>query len=314
MDIMVVVEVMIKLLAVMILGFFLSKIDVLNKEVSKKLSWMVVNITSPLLVIYSVFEVSVDDRSVVWGTLLIGIGCYLSFILLAFVLSRLLRVKPGKRGIYQFVLVFANTGFMGYPVLQSLLGTESIFYASIYGIPFNLLVYTYGISIIHHDRAHPAAGGSHGGFHPRSLLNVGTISSVLAIILFLTAIPLPHVVIEFCDMVGNTTTPLSMLILGASLADVSIREMLKEKDLYVLALLRLFVIPLLLYGALTLLHIDPYITAIATVSAAMPAASMAVMMAQSYDGNTDFASKGVVLTTILSVLTLPVVVAVTHLI
>ena len=115
-------------------------------------------------------------------------------------------------------------------------------------------------------------------------------------------------------MVGNTTTPLSMLIIGASLADVSIREMIRDKKLYVLAALRLFAIPFLMYAACTLLHIDSYITGIATVSAAMPAASMAVMMAKSYDGNTDFASKGVVFTTLLCVATLPVVVYVTHLI
>lgn len=314
MDIVVVVEVMIKLLAVMILGFFLSRIDVLDREVSKKLSWMVVNVTSPLLVIYSVFEVTVQDRSIVWNTLLIGICCYLSFILAAFVLSRLLRIPRGSRGIFQFMLVFANTGFMGYPVLQSLFGTEAIFYASIYGIPFNLLVYTYGVSIIRNDRVGTDTPQEREKFRWKSLINVGTISSVVAIVLFLTAFPLPDVVVEFCGMVGNTTTPLSMLIIGASLADVSIREMIRDKKLYVLAALRLFAIPFLMYAACTLLHIDSYITGIATVSAAMPAASMAVMMAKSYDGNTDFASKGVVFTTLLCVATLPVVVYVTHLI
>lgn len=314
MNIFVVIEVMMKLLAVMLLGFFLCRKDILNHEVSKKLSWMVVNVTSPLLVISSVFQVTVEDRSVVWGVLLTGILCYLGFIAAAVGLSWLLRIPKGKRGIYQFMLVFANTAFMGYPVLQSLYGTESIFYASIYGIPFNLLVYTYGIYVIRNDRVGEGSDQGGQGFHLKSIINVGTISSILAILIFVFAIPFPRAAIDFCEMVGNTTTPLSMMILGASLSDISLKEMLREGDLYLLAGLRLFGIPFLLYGACRLFGVDPFLTAIAVISAAMPGASMSVMMSQTYDGNTEFASKGVVFTTILCVITLPIVAAVTGLV
>ena len=235
MNIFVVVEVMIKLLAVMLLGFFLCRKDILNDEVCKKLSWMVVNITSPLLVIASVFQVQVDDRGIVWGILLTAMLCYVGYVVVAILLTWVLRIPKGKRGVYQLILVFANAGFMGYPVVQSLIGTEAIFYASIFCIPFNLLVYTYGVVVLRNDVMEEGDGGEENQFHLKSIINVGTISSIIAIIVFVFAIPLPGVVVEFCDMVGNTTTPLSMLILGASLADISLNETIRDHHLHLLA-------------------------------------------------------------------------------
>ena len=120
MDLVVVLEVMLELLAIMLLGYFLFKKGILNPEVSKKLSWLVVNVTAPLLVLYAMYQVEDGGgRSIVIHTLLLGLICYTGFIALAFVLSKVLRVPKGTRGIYQFILVFANTGFMGYPVIQS---------------------------------------------------------------------------------------------------------------------------------------------------------------------------------------------------
>ena len=120
MDLVVVLEVMLELLAIMLLGYFLFKKGILNPEVSKKLSWLVVNVTAPLLVLYAMYQVEDGgERSIVIHTLLLGLICYTGFIALAFVLSKVLRVPKGTRGIYQFILVFANTGFMGYPVIQS---------------------------------------------------------------------------------------------------------------------------------------------------------------------------------------------------
>ena len=309
MDLVVVLEVMLELLAIMLLGYFLFKKGILNPEVSKKLSWLVVNVTAPLLVLYAMYQVEDGgERSIVIHTLLLGLICYTGFIALAFVLSKVLWVPKGTRGIYQFILVFANTGFMGYPVIQSLFGTGAVFYASIYGIAFNLYVYTYGIWVIKND-----CGSEGGVFRWQSLINPGIISSVLAMVFFLADVKLPEVVIDLFGSLGNMTTPLSMLILGASMGEFALGELFRDRKLYSITFLRLIALPLLMYVITSACGVAPLLVGIVTVSAAMPAASMAVMLATTYDGNIEFASKSVVFSTLLSIVTLPIVMAITHL-
>ena len=132
-------------------------------------------------------------------------------------------------------------------------------------------------------------------------------------IFFLADVKLPEVVIDLFGSLGNMTTPLSMLILGASMGEFALGELFRDRKLYSITFLRLIALPLLMYVITSACGVAPLLVGIVTVSAAMPAASMAVMLATTYDGNIEFASKSVVFSTLLSIVTLPIVMAITHL-
>lgn len=177
---------MTKLLFTMAVGFYLNKKKILDQETSRKLSVMVVNITAPLLIISSASHTSGDSQGIILFMLFSGLFLYSLFPVLSMAAARLVHAPAGCGGIYQCMLIFANTAFMGYPVIQALYGETSIFYTTIFNLGYNLLFYTYGSYLLDRD------GGQASRFEPRRLLSAGLISALLALIIPFSGITVPE--------------------------------------------------------------------------------------------------------------------------
>ena len=280
------------------LGYVLRRYAVISHDGMRELSSLAVNITCPLLVVASVCRMQTADMPTVLWFFGIGAAIYALLPFLAQGFTALLHPPAEERGAYAFMFIFANTALLGFPIVQTLFGDDAIFYTAIIHMPFDLLVYSYGMRLMR---------GTEAPLDWKCLWNPGFLLTVFALVLYFSGLRLPAPVSDACYLVGNITTPVSMLVLGANLAEIALRDIFTEKRLYAMAAVRLVVIPATLWALLTATGLfPPVLTGIATVTFGMPVGSMLVMFANEYGRCTTLSTQAVSLTTIGSLLTIPI--------
>lgn len=307
---MILLQQMLALFALMLIGFFMGKKDVLDKATTKKISWIVINVANVSLIL----QAGLDNKNEIAPTklLLVGgiaVGMYVVLMLLAILLPILLRIERKNYGIYRTMLIFSNIGFMGIPLLRAIAGSEAVLYAALFQFPFNILLYTYGIAAIQQtEDSEPSA--KTGGFRWKSMLNVGVLACVFALIFFFGKVDMPNFVDTVLLNLSNLTAPLSMLVIGQSFTEFQLKDLFTDSKLVLFAAIKLLVIPIAGLFLLQQFIADGTILTVCLVMLGTPVASMTAMLAQQYDSNYELASKGVALTTILSVVTIPLVSAI----
>lgn len=300
---MLLLQQMIIMFLLMSVGFVGSKIGMITEETSKRLSAIVVNIANPAMILVSgISDERMEGRELLSLTVVI-LAIYAVLLLLAYLLPVLLRVDPKSRGVYQAMTVFSNIGFMGYPIIAALYGSSAILYGALYSIPFNILIYTFGVSALRKKEN----GEEKKRLSLKEVLNIGVITSIISLILYLWQIRVPGFLTDTLSYLGNLTAPLSMMVIGASMTSISLRELFTDVRLLLFSLIKLLLIPVL--GMLLIRQVvtNEVICGVFMIMLATPAGSMTAMLAQEYDGDYETASRGVTLTTLLSVITMPVV-------
>lgn len=300
---MLLLQQMIIMFLLMSVGFVGSKIGMITEETSKRLSAIVVNIANPAMILVSgISDERMEGRELLSLTVVI-LAIYAVLLLLAYLLPVLLRVDPKSRGVYQAMTVFSNIGFMGYPIIAALYGSSAILYGALYSIPFNILIYTFGVSALRKKEN----GEEKKKLSLKEVLNIGVITSIISLILYLWQIRVPGFLTDTLSYLGNLTAPLSMMVIGASMTSISLRELFTDVRLLLFSLIKLLLIPVL--GMLLIRQVvtNEVICGVLMIMLATPVGSMTAMLAQEYDGDYETASRGVTLTTLLSVITMPVV-------
>lgn len=291
-------SVMAKLLFAMAIGFLLKKKGIFSRETDSSISWAIVNITLPALILYAVAGSAGQSKGPVLLYFFVGLLLYVLILpVLCHVLASLLKVKGPERGVYEMLLMFANVSFMGIPVLQSIYGDSAVFYNSLLHMAFNLCIFTYGISLLERSQK--------GKVQLENLLTPGSLSCVAAMVIYFAKIPIPGPVSESLEFVGNVTTPLSMIVLGSMLAQYSFREIASNKKMYGMAFLKLLVLPAIAFLIARPIWGNSAFTGMLTLSAAMPAGTLCVMLANQKGNYVREASAGVLITTLFSVATIP---------
>jgi len=303
MDIMVVFQTMLKLFLLLILGFVLFKCHIFDEYTNKKISALIVNVASPMLIISSIAGVEGSNKSIVFLMISAGILMYIGFIILGKIINRIFPFPKKDWPVYECMVVFANTGFMGYPVLLDVFGQEAVFYASLIHMAFNFFVYTYAIMCL------TKGDDSEFKLNFKQLLTPGIILSFVGIFIYLFDIQLPSVLMDTINSVGSLTAPLSMMMIGSSLAVYPIKDSFTDWRSYVFAFVRLMIVPFVTMIMCRLLHIDAYYANITIITNAMPVGSMVLMLATQYNANVKIVTRNIVVSTLLSVITIPIVVA-----
>ena len=303
MDIMVVFQTMLKLFLLLVLGFVLFKCHIFDEYTNKKISALIVNVASPMLIISSIAGVEGNDKSIVFLMIGAGILMYIGFIILGKIINRIFPFPKKDWPVYECMVVFANTGFMGYPVLLDVFGQEAVFYASLIHMAFNFFVYTYAIMCL------TKSDDSKFKLNFKQLLTPGIILIFVGIFIYLFDIQLPSVLMDTINSVGSLTAPLSMMMIGSSLAVYPIKDSFTDWRSYVFAFVRLIIVPFVTMIVCRLLHINPYYANITIITNAMPVGSMLLMLATQYNANVKIVTKNIVVSTLLSVITIPIVVA-----
>lgn len=283
----------------MMIGYVACKKEYFDQEFGKKLSWLVVNVANSMLAISAVVnneeQIAKKDFYV---TVLLAICFYAFFLILAQILPRLIGVQKSDIGVYKMMTTFNNIGFMGFPVIAAAYGNGALIYAVPFSIMFNILCYTWGIQTL-------CGGGEKGNW--KRIINIGTISGIISIVLFFMQIPVPKMICSLSAGLSNLTGPLSMLVIGISIAAMELKDLFTDVKLLKFALIKLLAVPVAAMLLVCQVIDNRLICEVFLVMMATPAASMCAMLSQQYGGDYELAAKGVALTTILSVVTMPIV-------
>jgi len=296
-------EQILALFLLMLVGYGARKTSLLDSHLTKGLSALLLKVTLPALIIDSMqkpFSFSLLKESGV--ILLISLVIYACTVLFALLFPRLLAGTPDERGVFSFVLIFSNVGFMGFPVVYAVFGEAGVFYAAIYNLPFNFLLFTLGIAIISKKKDSTSA------VNWRLFVNPAIVAVFLGFFLFLFSLVLPGPLALAVKQLGMLTTPLSMLLVGALLSTIPFRSVFADWRVYLVSLLRLLLIPFVVWLALNRLRLPELLIGIPTVISAMPAAANTAILAEQLEGNAVLASQIIFLSTLLAMLSIPLVV------
>lgn len=299
MSFFVVVNQMTVLFLLMVTGYIAVKFKLADGEFQSRLSGFIVNVTQPLVMIASVSSGEVrGDAGSILTVLAVGLIMYMVLPLVGMGINKVIGTPPEERNTYLFMTIFSNVGFMGYPVVQSIFGSGAIFYVSIIVMIFNFMSYTVGVSLMSGDRIQ---------FNPKVLINPGMVAAITAIMIFLLKIPVHPVIGQFTGMLGNTTSPLAMVVIGMALSKIPLAKIFSEGRMISFTLIKQIIVPVLAWLILRNIIADPYILGILIVVIAMPVAATSVIFATQYKKDMDLATRGVFISTALSMFTIPLI-------
>ncbi|MGL6105974.1 AEC family transporter [Romboutsia sp.] len=288
------------LFTLILVGYVARKKDFMDEEFTSKLSKLTMTIFLPSMIISSMqLEYNSHMIGKITNLILISLIMYTISFTIAYLIKFIFKSKENL-GIYQFVILFSNVGFMGYPVVEAVLGKEAIFFTSIFNLPFNLLVMTIGAFLLAKDNDSYT-------FSLKSIISPVIIAVILGLILFIFSIKLPLFLNRPLELLGNVTTPVSMLIIGSMLCNSSAFDCFFNKKLYFITFIRLVLLPTIIYFMLKGIVRDDMLLAIPVVISAMPAAANTAILANEYNANESLASQAVFFTTLFSIVTIPLI-------
>ncbi|KQL20008.1 AEC family transporter [Cytobacillus solani] len=281
-----------------ILGFIVRKKGVLNEHANDVLTHLILSITLPALILFSLdISFSVDIvKDFLW---LISMSMYILVLscFLAKWMKKRARLEKKQKNVYEGLIIFGNQGFIGYAVSFILFEEQGIIYLTIFNLCYLILIWTYGIFLFSNSTIN----------WKQIFLNPGILSTFVGLILFLLPVNLPVMVSSGLESVGKMTIPLSMMLIGSLVANVNYKDLflsIKNRYLWKMAIARLLFIPfLLLPFAFISFPFSLLITAI--LVSGMPAAPTITLFSQKYGADTLFASLGVLITTLLCIVTIP---------
>ena len=303
MDFTALLNKMVVFLALMVIGYVLARRGRLDRGSIKALSSLTLNVflTGSILnsTLGSNVELSWSELGttflVVWVMQLLG-------YLIAWLVTLPMPVDKEHKPLFELLMSMGNSMFVALPIVDALFPeSRAVFYVSLSCLPFNVLLFTYGVWRLQ-------SGRENARFRFRNILSVPLLAALAALILFLVKPPLPKAVTGLISTLAGATTPLSMLVIGASLGSVSLLDAFKNGKLYVASAVRLLLIPVLTWLVLRLLTDDPVLLMTSTIVAASPAAVIITVMANQYDRDSVYTAEGTLQSTALSMLTIPLLV------
>ena len=278
-------------------GFVCVKTKAVKIEGKKAFSDLLLYLVVPAMIIHSYIMDFNEEiltnlvRSLVLSTILMIIGIVVTLVIT-------MKVTSKDLPILRFACMFSNAAYMGFPLIQALFGSEGLLYASVYVTIFNILLWTVGYAMV--SRKVNAKEVLH-----TILTTPVIISVVIGLIIYLCRIPVPSVIEQLLNIIGNMNTPLSMFITGMLIASGDVRSMLKNREIMMVIAIRMFLIPAISFAVFALLGVKGMVPEVVLLLQACPSAAITSVFAVQFEYNEETAAGSVVLTTLLSIITLP---------
>lgn len=209
-----------------------------------------------------------------------------------------------KNAVYKFASIYGNVAFMALPLAQAVLGDEGVLYCVGGAVVFNLLTFTHGVKLMGKEGTKLSL--------KKLLINPGVIAVVIGLPIFISGIELPYIITRPVGMLADLNTPVAMLVFGTYLSKTDLKTMLFDKKIYGVALMKLIVLPLICMGVYYLCGLSGTLLTAVIITASVPSANNTFMFASVYGRDTATASKTVALVSFLSILTMPVIIAITQ--
>ncbi len=302
---MLFVTVFFQMLALLLLigaGWIIAKKGMMDEHTNGQMSGLLANVFNPLLIVSSAANsvglISTADMKTVG---LIAAGMFAVFIVLGMVLSPFFEHDRDQRKLFQLMFVFSNLGFVGIPVVTSVAGPEYVVYVTEFILIYTILLYTYGVGLL---------CGKLSLSSLKEMLNPGTVCSVAALGIIIWGIQLPDFLKAAVTCLGNVTSPMALIVIGFTLAHADLRRVFGQPRLYVFALLKLLVLPLLLLPFLRMAARELPLISVCMVMFGMPVGNVPMMLGMQKGMDVSTGSAAIILTTVFCVLTIPVLMAV----
>ncbi len=293
-------EVMVILFTIVILGYILCKLGYMNDKFDQKLSSIVIDITCPALILSSVMGEELPDRSLILPLLGVGFATYFVLLIFGFFVPRLITKNRDEQGMIGFALMFANVGFIGYPIVSSIFGPKAVFYAALLNMPNTFFIFTAGVMLIKGEYSIKQ-------INPKVLFSPAMVAAFIAAIIVAFNIHTHDLIARPVTMVGNITVPAALMIIGSSMARLPLREIIGSPKVYVSSVIKLTIVPLSLYFLFKICGVSDIINDINTVVIAMPVASFGTMFCMKFGRNPALMTEITFITTVASIITIPMI-------
>ena len=208
------------------------------------------------------------------------------------------RMNAGEKAVYQYATVCSNSGFLGNPVAESVFGSMGLLYASVFLIPQRVVMWTAGVSYFTQETDKRKA-------YKKILIHPSMIATYIGFIILIFHLTIPTPIYKAVVSLSNCTTAMTMMYVGTILVGVDFKALITKKQLYY-NLIRLVIMPAIIWIGCRLLQIDPLITGVGVLLTSMPAGSTTSLLAAKYEADEESAAKCVVLSTLLSIIAIPV--------
>ncbi len=293
-------EQLLKMFFIMLLAFICYKIKLVDQNGNRSISNLLLMVVNPLLII-TVYQDTKYNPDMVRGLLLAFAAALAAHILGILISTFLIRPSPGPDcSIERFNSMYSNCGFIGIPLVNSVLGSSGVFFITAYMVVFNLFTWTHGIILM--EKKCSLKNMKEGILSPMFL------STAAAVALFFLRVRIPSVVLDSMNYVADMNTPLAMMVAGFSVAQSDLGKMLRNLRIYFISFIKLILIPVLMIAVLKLMSLPSEVATTILIGAACPAATTGTMMAIRYKQNYTYSSELFAMTTVLSVITIPAVV------
>lgn len=289
---------MIVILVTMVIGYGTNRLGYLTGETNGKLCKLILNVTLPAMILSTVLTGdTLPAFSEIMSVLQVTAVFYIMEGVLMLLVPKLLGGTAGEKGVWRFSLAFPNVGFVGYPVNVALFGPGALFYAVIVALPFNVLSFTTGPLMLVGPKK----------VQWKKLISPCAICAVLGLVIALARIRLPAIIGECTKFVGDVTVPLSLILMGSLLAGLPVRRVLGSFRMWMISILRLLVMPALLFLILRNFNLPDIVLGVAVMQMSTPVAVNGTMLSMEHGGDTETIAQVTFLTTLLSIITIPMV-------
>ena len=280
-------------------GFLCGKIKMLNDKTAKSITDIVLYIVCPCVIIQNFIRPF--DHAMLGGLMTTAAASFLIQIVSIVIAMLIFHDKePKKNRVYRFSLIFSNCGYMSLPMQQAILGLDGVFLGDVYIVVFYIIMWTFGVWL--------SSGDKKSMSFKKIALNPCIIGMVIGFIIFLTSCPVHEIIAKPIGFLANLNTPLPMMIVGYYLSKSKISDAFKDGKGFICVLFRLIAVPLLAFGGMMLCGIRDTVLITCVIAAAAPVAAAATMFAAKFDNDTELSVNLVTLSTLLSVVTMPLIV------
>ena len=302
MDIFLIINNLLILFAMIAVGFFAGKSGKLSDKAFSDLTAFLMQVTLPCMIFSSMqraFDINMLKDSVIG--LVLSLVFTLSALGISYLVSGALGVRKIRRGTWIFASTYGNTGFMGIPIVNALLGQDGVFILANSGPAYMIVQYTLCVRMMYAFSGKEPDGGK-----KNVLLSRQNLAMLLGLLFFLFQIPVPEVASRVINAFAGITTPLSMFVIGLSLSRGRIADTFRDKDVITICLMRLAAIPLLSVLALHFMpFVSPLLKSVLILCAAMPCPSLSVIFSQTYGGDVELGSRAIFLSSLVCMVTIP---------
>ena len=306
-DIGVVTSAVMTLLFMVLVGYFIKRVNIISDTMAKQMSTLVIVVGQPFMFVGALLKNEYSPELLKSGlfVMVLGLGVHAVLAVASYFFAKIWRDRD-ERKILEFSMIFANCAFIGFPILEAAFGAKGLFYGSFYVISFNVFMWSYGMVVLGRGRREIRVSPL------KMILNYGTTPCLIGLALYIWQLKPPTFLMTGASYIGSICTPISTFVIGALLASMPVKEIFSSWKVYLFCFLKLLALPMIVVLCAKLAGLSAEMIYLSAIMSALPTAANAAMFAEIYDIRPKLAAHAVGMSSLLAPAAVPVVLAMTR--